>query len=422
MLLDDTIKGVPPSARIAQEAVASMGWNLLHEDFDLPVCVLRQAAVENNIKWMQSLVDDQGALFAPHGKTYMSPALFSRQLEAGAWAITLATGHQVRVARAFGIKRIILANQLVGQAFTRYIFQEINANDDFEFYCLVDNLDNIKTLEELARQEGLCRPLRVFIELGYPGGRCGCRSVNEALALSEYIHNSQYLALHGVEGFEGYIHGDGPEDVANKIRAFLADLIRFTQAADKKGCFADGPILLSVGGSAFYDLVLTETAEARLPARCKVVTRSGCYLAHDAIMYQDFFQQIKTRSPSIGNRDSGLFEALEVWSYVLSRPEPGRVILNVGRRDISYDDLPLIHSLVQFEAGATGHIQPLANHRVVDVNDQHLHVECPEDSPVRVGDAMVLGVSHPCLTFDKWRNVFIRDDNYNIVESISTWF
>src|SRR5699024_853426 len=124
-----------------------------------------------------------GALFAPHGKTYMSPALFSRQLEAGAWAITLATGHQVRVAGAFGIKRIILANQLVGRAFTRYIFQEINANDDFEFYCLVDNLDNIKTLEELARQEGLCRPLRVFIELGYSGGRCGCRSVNAALSL-----------------------------------------------------------------------------------------------------------------------------------------------------------------------------------------------------------------------------------------------
>src|SRR5699024_684165 len=183
MLLDDTIKGVPPSARIAQEAVASMGWNLLYEDFDLPVCVLRQAAVENNIKWMQSLVDDQGALFAPHGKTYMSPALFSRQLEAGAWAITLATGHQVRVARAFGIKRIIFANQLVGQAFTRYIFQEINANDDFEFYCLVDSFENIKALEKLAHQEALRRPLRVLIELGYPGGRCGCRSVNEALAL-----------------------------------------------------------------------------------------------------------------------------------------------------------------------------------------------------------------------------------------------
>src|SRR5699024_8383751 len=115
----------------------------------------------------------------------------------------------------------------------------------------------------------------VLIELGYPGGRCGCRSVNEALALAEYIDNSQYLDLHGVEGFEGYIHGDGPENVAAKIRTFLTDLIRFTQTTDEKGWFVEGSILLSVGGSAFYDLVLTETAGAHLPARCKVVTRSG---------------------------------------------------------------------------------------------------------------------------------------------------
>ncbi len=422
MMLDHTTKGIPPYACMDDAALRHSGWNLLREDLDLPACILRQTAIENNMTWMQELVNDKGALFAPHGKTYMSPKLFHKQLEAGAWAITLATGHQVRVARAFGIGRIFLANQLVGKQFMRYIMNELNADEDFEFYFLVDDIQNVRVIEQAARAAGLKRPLQVLLELGYQGGRCGCRTMAEARDLARHVADSEYLELRGVEGFEGYVHAGEGESLEVKIRAFLKDLIRLTNVCHEAGHFAAGQTLLSVGGSAFYDLVFDESGSATLPENCKIVTRSGCYLIHDAGMYKNYFRQLVQRDAEIGQRGDGLFEALEVWAYVLSRPEPGRIILNVGKRDLSADGPPVVHGLVQFGHAESHAPIPLADHHVVDLNDQHCHITCPADSPVRVGDGIILGVSHPCLTFDKWRSVLIRDDAYNIVDAISTWF
>ena len=55
---------------------------------------------------------EAGLSHAPHGKTTMAPQLWDRQLRAGAWAITLANLPQLRVAHAFGVPRVILANEL----------------------------------------------------------------------------------------------------------------------------------------------------------------------------------------------------------------------------------------------------------------------------------------------------------------------
>ena len=45
----------------------------------------------------------------------MAPQLFRRQLDAGAWGITLATAHQTRIAYQHGVRRVLMANQLVGK-------------------------------------------------------------------------------------------------------------------------------------------------------------------------------------------------------------------------------------------------------------------------------------------------------------------
>ena len=97
-------------------AVAGQGWNLLREDISLPVAVLSERRVQHNLQWMKSFIDSYGLKLAPHGKTTMSPALFHRQLAQGAWGITLATAPQVQAAYHFGVRRVILANQLVGRA------------------------------------------------------------------------------------------------------------------------------------------------------------------------------------------------------------------------------------------------------------------------------------------------------------------
>ena len=95
--------------------VSALNWNLLREDLSLPAAVLLEEKLAHNLQWMQKFAAAYGAKLAPHGKTTMAPKLFARQMEAGAWGITLATVHQTRVAWQHGIRRVLMANQLVGK-------------------------------------------------------------------------------------------------------------------------------------------------------------------------------------------------------------------------------------------------------------------------------------------------------------------
>ncbi len=82
----------------------------------LPAAAIFAPALSHNLAWMQRFAGSHGAHLAPHGKTTMTPALFRRQMEAGAWGITLATATQCQAAFAHGAERLLLANQLVGEA------------------------------------------------------------------------------------------------------------------------------------------------------------------------------------------------------------------------------------------------------------------------------------------------------------------
>jgi D-serine dehydratase len=73
------------------------------------------------------------------------------------------------------------------------------------------------------------------------------------------------------------------------------------------------------------------------------------------------------------------------------------------------------------ESGAT----PLAappEHKVIGLYDQHCILSAPEASPWQVGDMVGFGISHPCLTFDKWRVLHLVDRDYRITGSVRTYF
>ena len=118
----------------------------------------------------------------------------------------------------------------------------------------------------------------------------------------------------------------------------------------------------------------------------------------------------------------GLVPALEVWAYVQSTPEPGKMIVAMGKRDVGFDHMPVAQ--VWFRPGSEMTVPAPApsGHLVTSLNDQHAHVTVPEDSPWRVGDLVGFGVSHPCLTFDKWRVLHLVDETYTVTGSVRTYF
>lgn len=424
ILIDDSLKGVPggvtpfPIGRAGQHE-----WNLFAEDLPLPAAVLRLSAMDRNSEWMRRFLAASGAVLAPHGKTTMSPQLFHRQLADGAWGITLGNIAQVQVARRFGISRIFLANQLVGRQAMRFVMDELKRDPDFDFYCLVDSVDGVRRLAEAAARAGAGRPLQVLVEGGITGRRTGARSLGEGMAVARAVKDAApHLALRGVEGFEGVISAPSQIETKARIERFLAFLCELAVKCEREGLFADGPVILSAGGSAYYDLVARAFADAGVKGETLVVVRSGCYLTHDSIMYEKFIETMMERSPEAKDWGDRPRAALEVWAYVQSRPEVGRAILTLGKRDASYDaGLPT--PLGWLRPGEHTVPQPVEpGHQSVEMNDQHLFMDLPESSPLQVGDMVGFGISHPCLTFDKWQFIPVVDDAYNVVSAVRTYF
>ncbi len=418
--LDDRSKGIPGgTAPFRLDAIAAKGWNVLREDLNMPVAVLKESALTHNSAWMRDFLSRSHAVIAPHGKTTMAPQLFKRQLDDGAWAITLATPQQVQVARAHGVQRIVLANQLIGRHAIDWVLSELKRDPGFDFYCLVDSEAGVRMLADAARAADIGRPIQVFLEGGALGGRTGVRDRATGLAVARAVKAaSPYLALRGVEGFEG-LFGGTREEIEGKVRDFLELLVTLAKDCEAEGLFGPGEVILTAGGSAYYDMVMARFRHAGLASPVKIVIRSGCYLSHDSGRYRRGFTEIVERTPDAA-QGGGLVSAIEVWAYVQSRPEPGKILLTMGARDTQSDVMPLPETWFRAGMNAPARVPP--GHVCTGMNDQHTHMTVPHDSPLAVGDLVSFGVSHPCLTFDKWNVLYVVDDAYNVVSAVRTFF
>jgi D-serine dehydratase len=399
-----------------EKGAAQPGAHLLR-DVSLPALVLHREALEHNIRWMQAFVSNSGAELAPHGKTSMTPALFHRQLEAGAWGITLATAVQTRAAYAHGVRRVLMANQLVGTP-NMALIAELLADEHFDFYCMVDHPDNVADLGAFFASRGV--RLKVMIEYGVVGGRCGCRSEQEVLELARAIQAQPALALCGIEGYEGVIHGD---QAISGIRAFAASLVRLAVDLQDDGLFAIDQPIITASGSAWYDLIAESFEAQNAQGRFLSVLRPGSYVAHDHGIYKDAQCCVLDRRSDL---HEGLRPALEVWAHVQSLPEPGLAVIALGKRDVAYDaglPLPLRRYRVGGDVSADASAgDDMSACKVTAVMDQHAFLTVAPGVELRVGDIMSFGTSHPCLTFDKWRVGLLVDEHLQVIESLETCF
>jgi len=422
--IDDRYKGIPGGTpAFPLKEMGRRGWNVLRGDVPLPLAVLKESALGHNRRWMQKFLALSGAQFAPHGKTTMAPQLFQMQLEDGAWGITLATMQQVQVARRFGCSRILLANELVDPRAMDYIIAELAHDESFEFLCLVDSVAGVEAIAGAVKKQGLRRPLEVLLEGGLGGGRTGCRTLAEAMELARVVkRRAPYLALRGVEGFEGIIAEATPQASAAKVKEFLGFLLEIARGCDEEQLFAPGKVVISAGGSEFFDLVADILPRSGLKRETQIIIRSGCYLTHDSDLFVDLHNKLQERTPAAKSLGARPKAALEIWSHVLSRPEPTRAILGVGKRDASYDSrLPL--PVLWFRPDLHAVPQPLPpGHSTFKLHDQHALLDIPESSPLQIGDLVACGISHPCTTFDKWRLLALVDDQYNITGGVHTFF
>ncbi len=356
-----------------------------------PLCVLSASALEHNLSTLAAWCSDRGVELAPHGKTHMSPQLLARQFAAGATAVTLATISQVRTFRAFGVGRVVLANQLVDDAGLSWLAKELDADPDFDFMCWVDSVQGVEIMTAALTAAGARRRVDVCVEVGMAGGRSGARGPDAVDEVARAAARSERLRLVGVAGYEAATGHDVTPDARDVVRAYLRDV----RAAVERLVFEGDEAIVTAGGSTYFDLVVDELGGLGH----RVMLRSGCYLTHDDGLYR--------RSSPL----TGLRPALTVWAQVTSRPAGDLALLTMGRRDVSFDqDLPVPYGL--------------SNSHVTKLNDQHAYLRIGADDRdrVEVGSWLEFGISHPCTVFDKWQMIPVLDDRQRVVDLVRTFF
>ena len=398
---------------LSPDEIRALNWNLLREDLSLPTAVLYEGHVTNNLDWMQQFASAYGMKLAPHGKTTMAPKLFSRQLAAGAWGITVATVSQTRVAYEHGVRRVLMANQLIGRQNMAMIARLLD-DAEFEYFCLVDSAQNVALLGEFFKSER--KHLNVLLEVGPEGGRTGVRNHKQLQALLDSLSSwREHLVLCGVEVYEGVLQDE------HSIRQLLQNTADILQDIAAKDRFDFRPVILTGAGSAWYDIVAEIFAKARIDQPLEIVLRPGCYVTHDVGNYRTAQREIEKRNPVAQNMSSSLQPALQLWAYVHSLPETGRAIIGFGKRDAAFDaglPTPALH----YRPGNATPTDTPTNWNVTRMMDQHAFMDIADGDDLRVGDMVAFDISHPCLTFDKWRYLPVLDDEYRVIDIVQTFF
>ncbi|MEW2259346.1 amino acid deaminase [Streptomyces sp. NPDC047869] len=408
--VDHRFKGLPPDAEgLTVAELAAQRRNLFTGGFSTPVLALSAERLEHNLALMETYAERHGLAFAPHGKTSMAPRLFQRQIEHGAWGITLAVPHQVWVARAFGVERIFLANELVDPAALRRVAAELAADPAFRLVCYVDSVRGVELMDAALR--GAAHPVDVVVELAAgEGARTGVRTEAECAAVADAVAAVPTLRLVGVAGYEGEV----PQADTGRVTAYLRRLTALAADFDKSGRFAGvDEIVVSAGGSAWFDAVADVFAEIpELSVPVLKLLRSGAYVSHDDGHYRRLTPF--ARVPQEG----ALEPAFRLWAQVVSRPSPEQAFVNAGKRDAAHDlDLPEAQVVRR-----DGTERPADGVTVTGLSDQHAWLRTTGDADLEVGDWVGFGLSHPCTSFDKWQLIPLAEADGTVVDYIRTFF
>ena len=417
-VLDRRYKGFPPAAVPCRlDEIGARNWNILNGDLPFPIALLRDSALRHNLAWMQEFARKNGVDIAPHGKTTMSPELYRRQMNAGAWGISFATVYQLAVGAEAGITRALIANQVVCNADLDGLAALLREYPALRVWFLVDSVAQARLIEAWRDNRQSTTVFDCLLEIGITGKRTGCRTLDEALTLAAAIHASPALRLGGIECYEGSVaSGDSAHD-RHAVDALMQRVVDAAKGCDQAGFFDNDEVLMTAGGSALFDLV-TDGLNPTLSKPVRGILRSGCYVTHDHGSYMNLLHKVEERQ----HLPASLLPAIEVWAMVQSRPESGLAILTCGKRDISYDlDLPM--ALFHHHPGQAAPRTIPEDWKLTALNDQHAYLRFPEAGlGPAVGDLIGLGISHPCTTFDKWRWLPVVDDRYEVIDAVTTRF
>jgi D-serine deaminase-like pyridoxal phosphate-dependent protein len=343
------------------------------EALDTPALLVDLDALDRNVARMAATFRQAGVGWRPHTKGQKVPALAHRLLAAGAFGVTCAKVSEAEVMAAAGIRDILIANQVIGDAKVRRLAHLCTQAD---VVVAVDSPAGVAQLERAAAEAGT-RP-RVVVEVDVGLGRCGVPPGDSVVALARRVAEAPHLRFAGVMAWEG--HCAAIPDPDQKRAAIMEAVGRLTASADR--CRAAGlPVsIVSCGGTGTYQIT------AFLPGVTEVQAGGGIF---GDVHYRDHFHVDHEC-------------ALTVLTTIISRPSPALIVTDGGFKTFGTP-----HGLPEPIGIPRDHIARIA------LSAEHARILLKEpDDRLQVGDRLEFIVGYSDST------VFLHDVLYGTRQGV----
>lgn len=316
-------------------------------ELDTPVVTVDLDVVEANITRLQEYLDGHGIKNRPHIKTHKIPAIAHKQLAAGAVGIACQKIGEAEVMAAAGIRDIFLPYNILGPAKLEHLMAlarrvQLSVTADSEVVA--------RGLSDAARRAGL--ELTVLVECDTGFERVGVQSPEAALDLARLIAGMPGLIFGGLMTYPN-------SEAAGKFFARALELFRSAGMAVTEVSGGGTPVMWQ----AHTVPGLTEHRAGTYIYNDRAVVRSGAATWEQC--------------------------AMRIWATVVSRPTPGRAILDAGSKSLTSD-------LLGFED--YGHVVEYPQARLYALSEEHGHLDMSEcGKGPEVGERVSIIPNHTCV-------------------------
>ena len=324
---------------------------LRRDDIETPALLVDLDVMERNLENMARFFCNRPAKLRPHFKNHRVLELAARQMEHGAIGITCARLWQAERLANFGIRNILIANEIAGEG---PLERFVELSREVPVLLAVDNTKVVADLARLARNRKAEVNVLVDVDLGLK--RCGAQPGKPAASLARTVVESG-LSFRGLMGYEGHLQPLVPGAEKDRlVRAAMEALANTRKLVESSGIAVE---IVSCGGTGDYSIAGDYAGVTE--------NQGGSYLLMDT-WYAPFAPDFTV--------------ALSVLVTVISKTAGERLVVDAGCKVISGErGLPTVKGIAGLKLKALH-----AEHAPIEILDPALAVE--------VGDKIEIAVHY----------------------------
>lgn len=348
-------------------------------EVDTPAVVVDLAKLKRNIQDMASFAAQAGVSLRPHVKAHKMLSIARLQLKAGACGLAVAKLSEAEVMLESGCQDILIANQVVTP---EKIQKLIHLSEKAKMACAIDSADNALALSQAAHSRGKKIPVLIEIDTGLR--RCGVLPGQPVIDLAKTVASLPGLRLEGLMTHAGHAYAAKNLEEVKWVGQREGEIL--AEMAEKLRRLGLPCQVVSVGS----------TPTARYAGKVPGVTeiRPGNYVFYDAVQV----------ALGVAQEEQC---ALTVIATVISRPDPGRAVIDAGSKVLALDRGAHGTAAVRGFGLIKGH----PDYVLERLSEEHGIISLPPGADLRIGEKLEIIPNHACPVVNLCDTVVVTEED-----------